>query len=288
MPGGRFAVVAMGKLGGREMTAGSDLDLIFVYNVPPDVEASDGPKPLAVIVYYARLAQRFIAALTALTAAGGLYEVDMRLRPTGNKGPVAVSLASFTRYHAEESWTWERMALTRARVVHAPSAFAAQVEATIRATLTAGSDSAKVKADARDMRDKLAAQFPGKNRWDLKFAPGGLVDIEFVAQTLAALRRARPSRGPRRQHDRSPEETRNRRRAVVRARANADRRGSAGACSDAGPAHRPRRHARTRARHAGLKALLVHATGYGRFEELEARLARMQAEVRDVLNDTLR
>ncbi|MGZ5178638.1 MAG: bifunctional [glutamine synthetase] adenylyltransferase/[glutamine synthetase]-adenylyl-L-tyrosine phosphorylase, partial [Burkholderiales bacterium] len=113
MPGGAFAVVAMGKLGGREMTSGSDLDLIFVYNVPQGVEASDGEKPLPVIVYYARLAQRLIVALTALTGAGGLYEVDMRLRPTGNKGPVAVSLESFARYHATESWTWERMALTR-------------------------------------------------------------------------------------------------------------------------------------------------------------------------------
>ncbi len=191
MPGGQFAVVAMGKLGGREMTAGSDLDLIFVYDVPPRIEVSDGPKPLPVIVYYARLAQRFISALTTPTAAGTLYEVDMRLRPTGNKGPVAVSLGSFARYHAEESWTWERMALTRARVILAPPALAAKVEAEIRRTLTATSDPAKVATDARDMREKLAAQFPGRNRWDLKFAPGGLVDIEFVAQTqqLVAARR---------------------------------------------------------------------------------------------------
>ncbi|HEY0301139.1 MAG TPA: bifunctional [glutamine synthetase] adenylyltransferase/[glutamine synthetase]-adenylyl-L-tyrosine phosphorylase, partial [Rhizomicrobium sp.] len=112
IPGGAFAVVAMGKLGGREMTAGSDLDLIFVYDVSDSAEHSDGPRPLPVIVYYARLAQRFIAALTAHTAAGGLYDVDMRLRPTGNKGPAAVSLASFARYHAGESWTWERLALT--------------------------------------------------------------------------------------------------------------------------------------------------------------------------------
>ncbi len=160
MTGGSFAVVAMGKLGGREMTAGSDLDLIFVYDVPADVEASDGPKPLPVIVYYARLAQRFISALTALTAAGGLYEVDMRLRPTGNKGPVAVSLDSFKRYHAEESWTWERMALTRTRVVHAPEGLARRIEDAVRATLTAGADPAKVTADARDMRDKLARNFP--------------------------------------------------------------------------------------------------------------------------------
>ncbi len=117
VPGGAFVIVAMGKLGGREMTANSDLDLIFVYDAPAEVESSDGPRPLAVSAYYARLAQRFIAALTAQTAEGGLYEVDMRLRPTGNKGPVAVSLESFSRYHAEQAWTWERLALTRARVI---------------------------------------------------------------------------------------------------------------------------------------------------------------------------
>jgi len=184
MPGGEFAVVAMGKLGGREMTAGSDLDLIFVYDVPKGIEASDGQKPLPVIVYYARLAQRLIVALTAQTGAGGLYDVDMRLRPTGNKGPVAVSLESFARYHDSQSWTWERMALTRARVVHAPQRLRQRVEDVIAQTLRASVEPAKVTADARDMRLKLAAQFSSSNRWDLKFASGGLVDIEFIAQTL--------------------------------------------------------------------------------------------------------
>ena len=184
MPGGEFAVVAMGKLGGREMTAGSDLDLIFVYDVPKGIEASDGQKPLPVIVYYARLAQRLIVALTAQTGAGGLYDVDMRLRPTGNKGPVAVSLESFARYHDSQSWTWERMALTRARVVHAPQRLGQRVQDVIAQTLRASVEPAKVTADARDMRLKLAAQFSSSNRWDLKFASGGLVDIEFIAQTL--------------------------------------------------------------------------------------------------------
>src|SRR5258706_8778823 len=108
IPGAGFAVVAMGKLGGREMTASSHLDLVFVYDAPPGVEASDGPRPLSPSLYFARLAQRFIAALTTPTAAGPLYEVDMRLRPTGNKGPVAVSLKSFTEYKASESSTWEQ------------------------------------------------------------------------------------------------------------------------------------------------------------------------------------
>jgi glutamate-ammonia-ligase adenylyltransferase len=177
--GGRFAVIAMGKLGGREMTAASDLDLIFVYDAP-DMQAA--------VLHYARLAQRLIAALTVLTGAGGLYEVDMRLRPTGNKGPVAVSLESFRRYHETEAWTWERLALTRARAVAGDAGLCGEVEAVIRATLIAKASDAKLVSDAREMREKLAAQFPGKNRWDLKFAPGGLVDIEFIAQTLQLRR----------------------------------------------------------------------------------------------------
>jgi glutamate-ammonia-ligase adenylyltransferase len=108
----------------------------------------------------------------------------MRLRPTGNKGPVAVSLESFTRYHETESWTWERMALTRARVIASPPELGRKVEDVIRKTLSASDDAAKRFKDARDMRDKLASQFPGKTRWDLKFARGGLVDIEFAAQIL--------------------------------------------------------------------------------------------------------
>jgi glutamate-ammonia-ligase adenylyltransferase len=184
VPGGAFAVVAMGKLGGREMTASSDLDLIFVYDAPAGAETSDGDKKLPVTVYYARLAQRLIAALTTLTAEGRLYDVDMRLRPTGNKGPVAVSLESFARYHATESWAWERMALTRARIIAGPADLAHQVEDVVHAALTKRGDDRALVKDAREMREKLAAQFPGRNAWDLKFAPGGLVDIEFVVQAL--------------------------------------------------------------------------------------------------------
>jgi glutamate-ammonia-ligase adenylyltransferase len=190
VPDGRFAAIAMGKLGGREMTAASDLDLIFVYDAPPLREHTDGNNPLPVIVYYARLAQRLIAALTVLTAEGGLYEVDMRLRPTGNKGPVAVSLESFRRYHETEAWTWERLALTRARAVAGSQSLCDEVETVIHTTITANANDTKLIADAREMREKVAGQFPGKNRWDLKYAPGGLVDIEFVAQAIQ-LRTAR-------------------------------------------------------------------------------------------------
>jgi len=184
LPGGAFAVVAQGKLGGREMTATSDLDLVFIYTHGPDAAASSGPKPLAPSAYFARASQRFIAALTASTAEGPLYDVDMRLRPSGNQGPVAVSLDSFVRYHRERSWTWERMALTRARVVSGPDHLRSDIEATIRETLTQPHDPVVIVGDARAMREKLAAQFPGRDIWDIKFAPGGLVDIEFIAQTL--------------------------------------------------------------------------------------------------------
>ncbi len=278
----------MGKLGGREMTAGSDLDLIFVYDVPPDIEASDGARPLPVIAYYARLAQRFIAALTALTAAGGLYEVDMRLRPTGNKGPVAVSLASFQRYHAEESWTWERMALTRARVVHAPQSFAQRIADAVRPTLTTAAAPAKIIADARDMRDKLAAQFPGKNRWDLKFAPGGLVDIEFVAQSLQLC--AAPIH-PNVLDTNTIEALK---KLEAAGALSADRASTLIAAAEL-------EHALTQVLRIaldgtldpddatpGLKALLVRATGSKNFEELEKHLAQTQKAVRAILNEVLR
>jgi glutamate-ammonia-ligase adenylyltransferase len=184
IPGGAFCVVALGKLGGREMTATSDLDLVFIYTHDQQAGQSDGRRALAPAVYFARAAQRFISALTAMTAEGRLYDVDMRLRPSGNQGPVAVKLETFDHYQREQAWTWERMALTRARVLAGPKALRAQVEAIIRSSLTRSCASAATVADARAMREKLAAQFPGRDSWDMKFAPGGLVDIEFIAQVL--------------------------------------------------------------------------------------------------------
>jgi glutamate-ammonia-ligase adenylyltransferase len=184
LPGGAFSVVALGKLGGREMTAASDLDLIFIYEHAPDAAASDGPKPLAPSAYFARTSQRFISALTAMTAEGRLYEVDMRLRPSGNQGPVAVRFETFVDYHATQSWTWERMALTRARVLSGPAPLRRKVEEAVRAVLTKPVEPSVIVSDARSMRERLAGQFPGRDAWDMKYVPGGLIDIEFVAQTL--------------------------------------------------------------------------------------------------------
>lgn len=185
--GGGFCVVAMGKLGGRELTTASDLDLIFVYDAPRESETSNGAKPLAAPVYYARLARRLIDALTVPTAEGTLYDVDMRLRPSGNKGPAAVSLESFARYHAGEAWTWEALALTRARVIAGPEHLRDAVGKVIRNALTRQRDGTELRHDARAMREKLAAQFPPTNNWDLKSAAGGLIDIEFCVQYLQLL-----------------------------------------------------------------------------------------------------
>jgi len=182
--GGRVAVVALGKLGSREMTAASDLDLIVIYDFPAEAGESRGRKPLAAAVYYARLTQRLIAALTAPTKAGRLYDVDMRLRPSGRQGPLATRLASFTLYQRDEAETWEHMALTRARVVAGDASLAVDVARTVRDALTRKRDPGPVARDAAAMRKLIASEKGDKDLWDLKLAAGGLLDIEFIAQYL--------------------------------------------------------------------------------------------------------
>jgi glutamate-ammonia-ligase adenylyltransferase len=187
LPGGASAVLAMGKLGGREMTAGSDLDLILIYDHAEDAEMSDGPKPLGASQYYARLTQRLVAALSAATSEGVLYEVDLRLRPSGSQGPVAASLASFKSYHADSSWTWEKLALTRARVVHGAPALKAELDQTISRVLCMPRDPQTTLTDVRDMRRLMIKEKGTGNVWDIKQAIGGLVEVEFIAQTLQLL-----------------------------------------------------------------------------------------------------
>lgn len=179
---GQCAVLAMGKLGSGEMTASSDLDLIIVYDHAPDAKESDGAKPLSPQHYYARLTQRLIAALSAPTAQGALYEVDMRLRPSGNAGPVAVSMASFIDYQATKAWTWEHMALTRARPISGPEGLTARISDTIRKVLTQPRDPAKVLENMRDMRERIARDKGSGGVWDIKMERGGLLDVEFIAQ----------------------------------------------------------------------------------------------------------
>ncbi len=182
--GDGFAIIGLGKLGGRELTAGSDLDFVFVYDAPEGAATSDGPKPLTLAHYYQRLAQRLINSLTALTSEGRLYEVDMRLRPQGNAGPLATGLPAFARYHSEQAWTWEHLALTRARVVSAAPALARHVEEVIRTALSVERDpDALLRAVAR-MRAKIDAQHHTESPWRIKHYRGGLVDCEFIAQYL--------------------------------------------------------------------------------------------------------
>jgi len=184
VPGGAAVVLAMGKLGGYEMTAASDLDLIVVYDFDEQATQSDGARPLAPSQYYARMTQRLVTALSAPTAEGTLYEVDMRLRPSGQSGPLAARLSSFIDYQADEAWTWEHMALTRARVITGPPLLRAKVEAAIDAALRHPRDRAKVVGDVRDMRERIAKEKGTTNIWDLKQVRGGLVDLEFIAQFL--------------------------------------------------------------------------------------------------------
>ncbi len=187
-PPGRGAVlIAMGSLGARTISSRSDLDLILIYD-PGGVEASEGRRPLAARAYYARLTQAFVTALTAPTAEGRLYEVDMRLRPSGRQGPVATSLESFSAYQRDEAWTWEHLALTRARPVAGNMALGADVEAVRREVLQRPRDPAATIADVVEMRARIAeAKGGGGGPLDAKIGPGRLQDIELIAQCAALL-----------------------------------------------------------------------------------------------------
>ncbi|OJF97367.1 bifunctional [glutamine synthetase] adenylyltransferase/[glutamine synthetase]-adenylyl-L-tyrosine phosphorylase [Pararhizobium antarcticum] len=186
-PGGRVAVIGMGKLGSHELTAGSDVDLILLYDHDDAAGESDGAKPLDSVRYFTRITQRLIAALSAPTAEGVLYEVDMRLRPSGNKGPVATRINAFARYQREEAWTWEHMALTRARPICGDATLIAEASAIFDEVLGQRRDVAKVAADVAEMRGMIDKEKPPSDLWDFKLIPGGLVDIEFIAQYLELI-----------------------------------------------------------------------------------------------------
>ncbi len=183
VPGARVAVLGFGKLASREMTAQSDLDFVMLYEASDPNLMSDGEKPLAASQYFARLTQRLIAAVSSPTAEGVLYETDMRLRPSGNAGPLATSFAGFQTYHEESAWTWEHLALTRARVVLADIGFGEKVEDAIAGVLARPRDVAKTIDDVVAMRALMARERPPRHPYDLKLASGGIVDLEFIAQT---------------------------------------------------------------------------------------------------------
>lgn len=181
VPGARVALLAFGKMASREMTARSDLDFIMLYDASG--EESNGEKPLAASQYYARLTQRLLAALSAPTSEGVLYEADMRLRPSGNAGPLATSLAGFIQYHHESAWTWEHLALSRARVVYADGELGEKVDGIVAEILARPRDAAKTIDDVLTMRVLMGKERPPRHAFDLKLAPGGLVDLEFTAQS---------------------------------------------------------------------------------------------------------
>ena len=183
VPGGRLAVLGLGRYGGSALTAGSDLDLIYLFSGDHDLE-SDGDRPLSATRWFNRLAQRLTAALSVPTAEGPLYEVDTRLRPSGAQGLLAVSIDSFATYQREEAWTWEHMALTRARVVYGTADDRAGIETIIAEVLSGGRDPAKLKQDVVEMRADMERHKPGGGLWDVKLGSGGLVDLEFIVHYL--------------------------------------------------------------------------------------------------------
>ena len=178
---GACVVLGMGRLGSREMTASSDLDLIVIYRAEGD---SDGARSLDPARYYARLTQKLIAFLTVPTRRGGLYKVDLRLRPSGRQGPVAVRLTSFRSYQEGEAQSWEHLALTRARVLSGDAVLATDVRAIVQQVLCRPRPLATLWQEVRSMRELVAAEKGHAGSWDMKFAPGGLLDLEFMAQGL--------------------------------------------------------------------------------------------------------
>jgi [glutamine synthetase] adenylyltransferase / [glutamine synthetase]-adenylyl-L-tyrosine phosphorylase len=181
--GGELLILGLGRLGGRALTHASDLDLIFIFDAS-EGSISDGAKPLAATDYYNRLASRIVAALSVPTASGPLYDVDTRLRPQGAKGMLAVRFDAFLAYQREEAWTWEHMALLRARPVHGSDSGRAKLEAAIKAVFASPHDAAKVRADAVAMREEMARHKPASGPLDIKLGPGGLVDLEFAVHVL--------------------------------------------------------------------------------------------------------
>ncbi|HLT77406.1 MAG TPA: bifunctional [glutamine synthetase] adenylyltransferase/[glutamine synthetase]-adenylyl-L-tyrosine phosphorylase [Ferrovibrio sp.] len=181
----KVALLGFGRLGSRELTLESDLDLVLIFDCPANAGQSSGTRPLTPGLYFARLCQRFINAVTAMTGEGRLYEVDMRLRPSGGAGPIAISFDAFAEYQRSEAWTWEHMALTRARTICGPAAFRGKLEKLRLEVLKQPRDADRLLANVASMRARMAAaQKSPVPLWDLKLQRGGLVDLEFVVQYL--------------------------------------------------------------------------------------------------------
>lgn len=181
---GGLAVFGLGRLGAGAMTAASDIDLIFVYDAP-DGAQSMGPRPVEATVWYPRLVRRTLAALSATTEEGALFEVDMQLRPSGGAGPAAVSLSAFEKYYAADAWTWELMALLKGRVLAGDPAVCGKVRAVMDRVLACERPRSALAGDVAGMRARLAEAKPAKTPWDVKLALGGLTDLDFIVEFLA-------------------------------------------------------------------------------------------------------
>ena len=181
--GGHLLILALGRLGGRALTHASDLDLIYLYDAPAGA-MSDGPKPLSATDYFNRLANRVTSALSVQTAAGPLYDVDTRLRPQGGEGMLAVTVDGFLEYQRREAWTWEQMALCRARPIYGPASLCTQLRESICSVLRGARDRQGIIADAAKMRDDMARHKKPGGPLDIKLGAGGLVDLEFAVHSL--------------------------------------------------------------------------------------------------------
>ncbi|MCH1541652.1 MAG: bifunctional [glutamine synthetase] adenylyltransferase/[glutamine synthetase]-adenylyl-L-tyrosine phosphorylase [Alphaproteobacteria bacterium] len=191
LPEGDMMVLGLGKLGSGEMTLQSDLDLILICDCPDFSALSDGDKPLDADRWFARAARRLMSGLSAPSAEGELYEVDTRLRPSGNAGPLVTKFSSFVDYQLNQAWNWEHMALTRGRVLAGGDKLRQKVEAAIGDILSAPRDMAKLAQDAEDMRQRLRTHQPQAGPFDIRRGDGGLVDVEFIAQSLQLAHGAR-------------------------------------------------------------------------------------------------
>ena len=271
MPG-TYAVCGLGKLGGRELSTGSDLDIIVLYEADPTQEAQ-AP------AWFTRFTQSLVTALSAPTGEGLLYEVDMQLRPSGNAGPVAVKFSAFETYQRNEAWTWEHMAITRLRPIAGDLLTMARAEQITREVLGRARDLAKLRADVLDMRLRLERDRPGRGLWDLKLAPGGLVDAEFTVQhailsageqagdiskpgTLAAIKALRDA-GRLTEHDAKSLQ------AGVRLLLHLQQILRVGTTGTFDPDSAS----------DGLKALVARAAGCGSFAACEARLKAAKTEI---------
>ena len=191
IPGSGYAIIAYGKWGSQELTIGSDLDLVAVYSAT-DSAQSDGDRPLAAPVYFMRLTQRLVTALTASTGEGRLFEVDMRLRPNGDDGPIATHIDGYRRYLEDSAWTWELMALSRARAAIGDASLIEMVEEIRLKALQGAPNRPNLLADVAAMRLRVAAVKQAGGPWDIRRRAGGLVDAEFIAQGLTLLHGANP------------------------------------------------------------------------------------------------